>query len=152
MKIYMSYFILVDFWKSRPFTLKFGSHAPKGMLKKTCAFFSGSRWQMLLKIGVLKNLVNFTGKHLCSSFFLIKLQAHRKTLVLEFLFNTVASLRPTTLLKRNSNTGVFLWNLLNLRTPFLRNKSGDCFQFFMKLFASKDCCLFLHISTNQKLS
>ena len=41
--------------------------------------------------GVLKNFAIFTGKHLCWSFFLIKLQAYR----------------PAALLKRNSNTGVF---------------------------------------------
>ena len=46
------------------------------------------------KDGVLKNFPNFTIKHLCYSLFLIKLQA----------------LRPATLLKRGSNTGVFLWN------------------------------------------
>ena len=34
--------------------------------------------------------------------------------VLESLFNWVASLRPEFLLKRDSNTGVFLWNLQNL--------------------------------------
>ena len=41
---------------------------------------------------------NFTWKHLCWNFFLIKLQV----------------LRPATLLKTDSNTGVFLWNLRNL--------------------------------------
>ena len=34
-----------------------------------------SRQQMLFKIGVLQNFVNFTGKHLCWSHYLIKLQA-----------------------------------------------------------------------------
>ena len=33
---------------------------------------------------------------------------HRKTLVLESLFNKVVGLQPVTLLKRYSNTGVFL--------------------------------------------
>ena len=47
--------------------------------------------------GVLKNFVIFTGKHLCWSLFLIKLQA----------------LRPAALLTRDSNTGVFLWILRN---------------------------------------
>ena len=44
-----------------------------------------------------KNFANFTGKHLCWSLFLIKLQ----------------DFRAETLLKRDSNTGVFLWNLRN---------------------------------------
>ena len=36
-----------------------------------------SRSQMFIKIGALKNFANFTGKHLCWSLFLIKLQAFR---------------------------------------------------------------------------
>ena len=35
---------------------------------------------------------------------------HRETPVLESLFNKVADLRPATLIKRDSNTGVFLRN------------------------------------------
>ena len=46
---------------------------------------------MLFKRGVLKNSANFTRKRLCWSLFLITLQAWR----------------PTNLLKRYSNTGVF---------------------------------------------
>ena len=45
----------------------------------------------------LKNLANFTGKRLFWSLFLIKLQGWRSA----------------TLSKRDSNTGVFLWNLQN---------------------------------------
>ena len=51
-----------------------------------------SRPQMFFKIGVLKNVAIFTGKNLCWSFFLIKLQ----------------TFRTATLSKRNFNTGVFL--------------------------------------------
>ena len=40
-------------------------------------------------------LTNFSGKHLCWSLFFIKSQIFR----------------PATLVKRDSNTGVFLWNL-----------------------------------------
>ena len=36
-------------------------------------------------------------------------QIHRKALVLEPLFNKIAGMRPSTLLKRDSETGVFLW-------------------------------------------
>ena len=43
-------------------------------------------------IGVLKNFAIFTEKHLCCSLFLIKLLVRR----------------PATLLKRDSNTSVFL--------------------------------------------
>ena len=42
--------------------------------------------------GVLKNFVQFTGKHLCQSLF----------------FNKVAGLRPAILFKKDSGTGVFL--------------------------------------------
>ena len=51
-----------------------------------------SRTQMFFRICVLKNFVNFTRKHLRVSLFLIKLQASI----------------PATLLKRVSDTGVFL--------------------------------------------
>ena len=47
---------------------------------------------MFFKIGALKNFAIFTGKHLCGSFILTKLQAFR----------------PATLLKKDSHTGVFL--------------------------------------------
>ena len=48
--------------------------------------------QMFYKKAALKNFAIFTGNHLCWSLFLIKLKA----------------LRPATLLKRDSNAGVFL--------------------------------------------
>ena len=38
---------------------------------------------------------------------------HRKTPVLESLFNKVAGLIPATLLKRDAIAGVFMWNLRN---------------------------------------
>ena len=50
--------------------------------------------QMFLKTGVLKNFAIFTEKHPRWSLISIKLQ----------------SWRPTTLLKRGSDRGVFLWN------------------------------------------
>ena len=57
--------------------------------------FKSSCSQISSKIGVLKNFEILTGKHLCWSLFLIKLQA----------------CKPATLLKRDSSTGVFLWIL-----------------------------------------
>ena len=64
------------------------------------------------KIGALENFSNFTGKHLSRSLFLIKLQAWR----------------PATLLKRDSDTGVFLWNLRNFyNTFFYRTLLCGCF-------------------------
>ena len=57
-----------------------------------------SRSQMF-KVGVLKELAIFTGKHLCLSLFLIMLQAWRYA----------------TLLKRDSYTGLLLWIQRNLQ-------------------------------------
>ena len=54
--------------------------------------FRSSCLQVFNKIGVLKNFARFTGKHLCWSIFLIKLQRFRSA----------------TSLKRDFNTGVFL--------------------------------------------
>ena len=54
--------------------------------------------QLFLKIGVLKKFAIFTGKNLSWSLFLIKLQ----------------TFRPTTLLKRDSNTGASLWVIQNV--------------------------------------
>ena len=45
---------------------------------------------MFFELSRIKNFAIFTGKHLCSGLFLIKLQAFR----------------PATFLKRDSNTGV----------------------------------------------
>ena len=56
---------------------------------------------MFFKMGAFKNFVYFTGKHLCWSFFLIKLQA----------------LRSGTLLKKTA-TRCFPVKFANLRTPF----------------------------------
>ena len=55
----------------------------------------GSRPEVFCEKDVIKNFAIFTGKHLCWSLFLVRLQA----------------LRPVTLVKRDSNTGVFLWIL-----------------------------------------
>ena len=56
-----------------------------------------SRWQMFFRIGVLNNFAMFKGKQLSWSLFLIKSQTSR----------------PANLLKRDSNSSVFLWILRN---------------------------------------
>ena len=91
------------------------------MMQKTKAnILTWARWKNRfqkqsftdLKLDVLKNLVNSTGKHLCWNLFLIKLKAWS----------------PATLLKRNFSTGVFLWNLQNfLEHLFLQKSSIGCF-------------------------
>ena len=68
--------------------------------------------------GVLKNFANFTGKHLCWSLFFTKLQAFR----------------PATLLKIDSYTSVFLWNLRNSEEHLLWRTSERlllCIDYFI---------------------
>ena len=63
---------------------------------QTAGLRRSSRLQMFYKKGVLKNFSSFTEKHLFWSLFWIELS-------------------PTTLLKRDSNTGVFLWILQHFK-------------------------------------
>ena len=57
-----------------------------------CVFTQKQPPEVFCKKGVFGNFAKFTGKHLCQRLF----------------FNKVAGLRPATLLKRDSGTGVFL--------------------------------------------
>ena len=68
-----------------------------------------SRLQMFFKLSALKNFVNFTGKHLCWSLFLIKLQA----------WNFVK--------KRLQHRCFPVKFAKVLRTPVLKNTSGGYF-------------------------
>ena len=65
----------------------------KGIMAWTGLILRTSHRKCSVKKGVLKTFAIFTGKHLCWSLFLIKLQPWR----------------PATLLKRDSNTDVFVW-------------------------------------------
>ena len=71
---------------------------------------------MFIKICVIKSFAIFTGKHLCWSLCLIKLQA----------------CRPATLLKGDSYTGVFFWKLRNFWENLFKRKP---------LVAASACCL-----------
>ena len=65
-----------------------------------------SYWSCSVKKASLKNLAKFTGKHLYWSLFLLKLQAWT----------------PASLSKKDTNTYVFLFNLLNFKSfPILKN-------------------------------
>ena len=79
---------------------------------------------MFFQMGVLKSFVDFAGKNLCRSLFLIKLQAWRSA----------------PLLKRDTNTGVFPWNLRNFSKHLvLRNTAGCCFRsLLLKLLYEKN--------------
>ena len=83
-----------------------------GSYKKECMNIRSSHRRCSVEKGVLRNFAKFTGKRLCQSLFLIKLQA--------------LGLQPYK--KRRSGTGVFLWILQNLQEHFfLQNTSGGCF-------------------------
>ena len=74
-----------------------------------------------VKKGVLEKFTNFTRKHLCWSLFLINL------------------------LKRDSNTGVFLWNLkIVLEDLFCRTSVNGCFS---RLQLTSLCCIFCQLPT-----
>ena len=80
-----------------------------------------------VKKDVLRNFAKFTGKHPCQSLF----------------FNTVAGLRPVTLLKRRLWHNDFPVKFVKfLRTPFLQNTSGrlllffSCYTIFLTLYKS----------------
>ena len=78
----------------------------------------GSHQKCSVKKGVLKNFSIFTEKHLCWSLFLIKLQVFR----------------AAALLKRDSNTGFFLWILPNFQKHlFWRTPVNGC------LYQRKTC-------------
>ena len=78
-----------------------------------------SRSQMFFKIDVLKNFAKFLEKYLSCSLFLIILQAWRLV----------------TLLKRDFNTGVFLWILRNSKNSFFIDLiTNSCFT-LMQTFA-----------------
>ena len=76
-----------------------------------------SRSQMFFRLGVLKNFAIFTEKQLCWSLFLIK------------------TWRPATLLKRDSNTGVFKFLTLNLKNIckrlLLKSESSSFSHYFI---------------------
>ena len=80
-------------------------------------FFRNSHQRCSIRKGVLRNLAEFTGKHLYQSLFFYK----------------VADIRPATLFKKGDpGTGEFLWILLNFKEHlFHRRLLGDCFCFFV---------------------
>ena len=83
-----------DLWR-RPFEIRAETSTQEETLTVRSRTCRSSCSQIFIKISVLKNFAIFTGKHLCRSLFLRKLQV----------------LKPTSLLKGDSNTGVFLWIL-----------------------------------------
>ena len=71
-----------------------------------------SRPEAFCKKAVLRNITKFSGKHLCQRLF----------------FNKVTVLRPATLLKKVSGTGVFLRILRNFQKHlFYRTPPDECF-------------------------
>ena len=97
-----------------------------------------------VKKGALKNFVNFSGKHLCWSLFLIKLQAFFELFF--YMIGTITQSSLDTLMHRSSRPEVFckrvfleiLQNsqentcarvsfLTKLQAEALQNTSGGCF-------------------------
>ena len=76
-------------WQSHRFLLRTPLKAGVKLQKQPLELFC--------KNGVFGNFANFTGKHLCWNLFLMQLQAFR----------------PVSLLKRDSYTDFFQWNLRN---------------------------------------
>ena len=85
-----------DLWR-RPIELRAETSTQEEILTVRIRNCRSSCSQIIIKIIVDKSLAIFTGKHLCWSPFLRKLQV----------------LKPASLLKGDSNTGVFLWILRN---------------------------------------
>ena len=87
------------------------------VLKRDVAFAEAAVSSRFFKIGVLKNFAIFTEKYLCYCLFLTILQASR----------------PTVFLKRDFNTGFFLWMLQNcFEQLLLQNTLGGCFCIWSK--------------------
>ena len=97
----------IYYWRS----CRFCSELPR----KQESNVRSSNWNSAVKKSVFRNFASFTGKQLCWSLFLIELQAFR----------------PAVLLKRDSNTDVFLWNLQIFKEHLiwsLRNPASEtCF-------------------------
>ena len=110
--------------------------------------FRSSRSQMFFKIAVLKDFVNFTGKHLwwsifCESYRLSELQLFWKETLVKFtkflrtpcvtehrqcLLLTVSIFQPATFLNKRFQQRCFSVNLAKfLRTCFVITPPDDCF-------------------------
>ena len=93
-------FRLVESYKS------FRVRPPLETLRNSSTIFRSSHWRCSIKKDFLKHFVIFTGKHPCWGLFLIMLQ----------------TVSPVTLLKRDSNTDIFWWNIGKFVTiPILKN-------------------------------
>ena len=71
------------------------------LLKLFTALLRSSHWRCSVKKGVLKNFAKFTGKHLCRSLFLIKLQAFIKKRLLYRCFPVKFAIFPRTPILNN---------------------------------------------------
>ena len=97
-----------------------------------------SRRRCSVKIGVLKNFANFTGKHLCWGLFLIKLQdlqAFRTPFFEEHLQTAASVLSRGVFRTLSKKSNSFPVNIAKfLRTAFLQNTSGGCFSLIQEVF------------------
>ena len=84
---------------------------------KGIAYFYKQPLELFYKNAVLKNFSKFAKKHLLWSLF----------------FNKTADLRPATLLRKDSNTGTFLWILQNFSEQLWVTSSNGCFCAFWNI-------------------
>ena len=107
-RIWLWIFVLYSFNKSKLFS------------SRIC--YRSNLQMCSIKKSVLKNVNIFTGKHVCWSLFLMRLQATGKHMCWSLSLMRLQTFRPATLLKRDSSRGAFLWILQKfLRTPILKN-------------------------------
>ena len=102
---YIGIYSSITSWDKRDF---WWCHFRKYLLQ--VMILRSSLSQMFFKMSVLKNIAIFTGKHLYWSLFLIKLQVPGFA----------------TLLKRDFDTGAFLWNFRNFEIFQIFKNSFFC--------------------------
>ena len=97
---------LIFFWQEVIFKLNTTCNSMEAVLHILSAqYYRSSHRRCSVNKTVLRNFAKFTGKHLCQSLFLLKLQT--------------SGLRPATLLKKRLWRRCFLVNFAKfLRTPF----------------------------------
>ena len=93
--------LLTIFAKSSILDMQLRSEYTYGIVNYFCKRFKSSHQRCFVRKGVLRNFAKFTGKHLCQSLFLIKLQAWHRCFPVNFA--------------------------KFLRTPFHRITLDDCF-------------------------
>ena len=107
---------------------------------KRCLKFISSCSQMFFKIGLFKNFANFTGKHLCWSLFLIKLQAFRSS---NLFYRT-----PPVAASKMFFSSVDMFFMCSLIFPAPRSHY-ECYKHSLKNIMRIQCKLYLLLAWKQ---